>query len=209
MEQQQIEFHIKYKSEVEMCKDVTKIISGILIPTKHRFIPEVPRNYGNDHSDMLFICNNGNMFIVEYKLKDLKGLVKQVDRQNPYCIGILNRKIKNNENMYRIFSFTGEDSEIERLAYVIDHRNFGRDMFYNNTLSVYWWGYRNSDSSFEGGYANCKRLSFYELYKQAIFNLQEEYKWNLDFYLVYNILGFYSKSVALKYYKQIMARANN
>ena len=50
---------MKYKSEIEMCKDLTMIISGMIAPAKHKFIPEVPRSSGNNHSDMLFIRKNG------------------------------------------------------------------------------------------------------------------------------------------------------
>ena len=204
---------MKYNSEIEMCKDVTELISGILIPRRHRHIPEVPRCFGNNHADMLFLFNTGNMFVVEYKLNNPAELLKQVMLNN-FTIGIVNQKVKkefydNRETWYRhqIFSYTGEDWELEKIN---DRINWGYEFGSNHNKNiggietVYYWGYKKTNSSLEGGIKTGKRLSFYELYKQAIVNLQEEYNWQLDFYLVYKILGFYGMSTAKKHYKDVI-----
>ena len=207
---------MKYNSEIEMCKDVTVLISGLLIPRRHRHIPEVPRCYGNNHADMLFLFNTGNMFVVEYKLNNPKELLRQVMLNN-FTIGIVNQKVKEefytNKTWYchRIFSYTGENRQLEKIYDYIDGRyDFGHN--HNENIagieSVYYWGYKKTNSSLEGGIKTGKRLSFYELYEQAIINLQEEYNYKLDFYLVYKVLGFYGMSTAKKHYKEAMKLRN-
>lgn len=204
----------KYNTEVEMCKDLTMLISGIISPTKHKYIPEVPRCSGNDHSDMLFIKNNGEMFIVEYKLNNPKKLWQQVERQK-CAFGIINRDIKKFREQYkytRIFQYTGQDWELEEIAKFIMGDKlasiptypYGTHYRESDSLSVYWWGYYNTESSLEGGHQNIKRLSFFELYLQAIENLQKYYNWQLDSYLVYRTLGFYSYATTKKYFNIVM-----
>lgn len=197
-----------FKSEVEMCRELTEMISGILIPTRHKFIPEVPRGYGNDHLDMLFIKDNGGVFGVEYKLGNAKKLNRQVSR-NDHVIGILNQPFDHENFRYsRLFQFTGQDWEIEKIAQFINgRRKFDRHHSSSDLLSVYWWGFQNTESSLEGGLANCKRISFFEVYKNAIKNLQEKYDWKLDEYVIYRILGTYAISSVKKYFKQVLEEA--
>lgn len=195
---------MKFQSELEMCKEVTVQISGILIPTRHRHIPEVPRQSGNDHLDMLFIKENGSIFGVEYKLADINGLIRQVQGYS-HVIGIINRPLKTEKPLYDIFQFTGKDWEIEKIAeYLIGRHPFGIKHYETDLLSVYWWGYLNEVSSLEGGLKNCQRKSFFQVYKQAIKNLQDHYQWKLDLYAVYRILGFYQLSTTRKYFKEVM-----
>jgi len=196
-----------------MCRDVTELISGILIPRRHRHIPEVPRCSGNNHADMLFLFNTGNMFVVEYKLNNPAELLKQVMLNN-FTIGIVNQKVKkefydNRETWYRhqIFSYTGEDWELEKINDRINWKyEFGSN--HNKNIggieTIYYWGYRNTNSSLNGGIRSGKRLSLYELYRQAIINLQEEYNWQLNFYLIYKVLGFYAANTAKTHYKEAM-----
>ena len=40
---------MKFSSEFEMCKAVTIILSGLLLPIRHKHIPEVPRSSQNNH----------------------------------------------------------------------------------------------------------------------------------------------------------------
>ena len=207
----------KYNSEIEMCKDVTELISGILIPRRHKYIPEVPRCSGNDHADMLFLFDTGNMFVVEYNLSNPRELLRQVMINN-FTIGIVNQKVKKEFyetrttwHQHQIFSYTGEDWEIEKINDKINGRyEFGHN--HNKRIggieAVYYWGYKKTHSSLNGGIKTGKRLSFYELYKQAIVNLQEEYNWQLDFYLIYKVLGFYEASTAKKHYKDAMKERN-
>ena len=190
-----------------MCREVTMQISGLLIPTKHRHIPEPPKSYGsNFNADMLFIKDNGTMFLVEYKLTDLKGLVGQIHSVNEPIIGIINRRrIPDNSAYGCIFPFTGLDNEIDRLNAFLNHRHpFGKHYTRSGLFTTYWWGYKNYDSSLEGGFKNGTRLSFHELYKKAIENLQEEYRWSLDEYLVYSVLGNYEFETMKKYFRQVM-----
>lgn len=209
---------INYTSESEMCKDITELISGILIPIKHRFFAEVPRSSHNNHSDMLFMCDNGTMFIIEYKLSGIDKLKTQINQNNnpAYTIGIINQDIKkykdkNTVDYGRIFQYTGEEWEIDKLSNFLlgmwrtSYRQFGKDRFYDNHLMVYWWGYRYSDCNIDGGIKSGKRMSFYELYKQAIKNILITYDWKLDFEIVYSILGFYSYYVAKKYFDIVIS----
>jgi len=204
---------MKYNNEIEMCKDVTELISGILIPRKHKHIPEVPRTSHNNHADMLFLFETGNMFVVEYKLNNPKGLLAQIMNSN-FAIGIVNQKVKKEfyetGNLWQhhlIYSYTGEDWEIEKISERINGKyEFGSN--HNKKIggieSVYYWGYKKIHSSLNGGIKTGKRLSFYELYRQAIINLQEEYNWQLDFYLIYKVLGFYEVGTAKCHYKEVI-----
>jgi len=171
---------------------------------------------------MLFILNNGRMFAIEYKLYGERALEKQVEENHPHTFGILNCKLKKTSDDYRkIFSYTGLKDELKSIKDFIDGKwyyegddgkvlasgvyPFGRDRFDKNKIfTVYWWGYKNTPSSLIGGFRSGKRLSFCDLYKQAIVNLQEEYQWKLDLYLVYNVLGFYSKNTCRIFYTEVM-----
>lgn len=189
------------------------LISGILLPTKHKHIPEVPRSSGNNHSDMLFILDNGTMFTVEYKLNSLKSLINQITH-NHYSIGILNSKVDKTQyfiESYRVFGYTGEDKQLEAISSFIKNENriYGCTHYKSSLYSVYWWGYKNENSSLEGGLKNTKRISFFELYKKAIQNLQAEYSYRLDFYLVYKVLGFYEVATAKAHYKDAMKELEN
>ena len=205
---------MKYNSEIEMCRDVTELISGILIPRRHKYIPEVPRGPQNNHADMLFLFDTGNMFVIEYKLNNPKDLLRQV-MVNSFTIGIVNQKVK--EDFYKngcwqhnlIHSYIGEDWELDRISKRIN----GKYKFGSNHKSrtqvfgleaIYYWGYLNTNSSLDGGIKTGKRLSLYELYRQAIINLQEEYNWKLDSYLVHKVLGYYETSTAKHHYKEVI-----
>lgn len=212
----------KYKSEVDMCKDLTRLISGMIAPTRHKYIPEVPRSSHNNHSDMLFIKNNGLMFVVEYKLAGSKDLMAQIQYKN-YKIGILNQKIDrfemDNISYYsynRLFEYTGEDYQLEKISMFLNglHRNrhetiikgspFGYERYKEDELMIYWWSYKHSKSSLLGGIQNGKRESFFEVYIRAIVNMQRYYHTHLDFDLVYSVLGFYGKANARKHYNDAM-----
>lgn len=184
-------------------------ISGLLIPTNHRHIPEPPKSYGSNYNaDMLFIKDNGSMFLVEYKLTDLKGLARQVQAVGDPIIGIINRDRIPDHYYGNIFPFTGQDREIEKLDSLLNHRNFpfGKHYTRSKLFTVYWWGYKNYVSSLKGGFKNGNRLPFHELYKKAITNLQAEYSWKLDEYLVYSVLGNYEFNTMKKYFKQVMKK---
>ncbi len=204
-----------------MCEHVTTIISGLLIPRYHRHIPEVPRASQNDHADMLFLMKTGKMFVVEYKLSNPKALLRQVQR-NDMTIGIINQPIKKeyreNRDFYwkRIFTYTGQDWEIERIAefLIYKYTSYPKDKFriFGNDYkkcklgieAIYYWGYKETDSSLIGGIKSGKRLSLYQLYIQAIWNLQKAYNWTLDSYLVHSVLVFYAASTAKKHFKTAM-----
>jgi hypothetical protein len=146
----------------------------------------------------------------------------------PFTIGIINSgisdKYKKIAKKDRIFTYTGKDSEAEAINDFIngryyssysgkkEHRKyleFGDDQHASKRVMVYWWGYMKAASSLEGGLRNCKRLSYFQLYKQAIVNLQEQYNWRLDEYLVFNVLGFYSLAQSKIYFKDVMEEHNN
>lgn len=211
---------IKFRYEVDMCKHVTEVISGILIPTKHRFFAEVPRNANNDHADMLFVLDNGRMFIVEYKLNNPKILMGQVKRSD-FAFGIINQEMKKKNFGFdysdgQIIPYTGADIDCERIAdkvlgsvrpWKMDNKRyypFGSTRFDYSTLSVYWWGYMHEKSDINGGIKSGKRISFYRLYIRAIKNLQKHYDYKLDFDLTWSMLRFYGRGTALKHYKQAM-----
>ena len=200
----------KFKTEVEMCRYITPRISGLLIPRKHKFVPEVPRFSHNNHADMLFIMDDGSMFVVEYKLSGWHELYLQTRKSSIPTIGIINANARKNNDMFRSRItpwIYGSDSEIERLHGMIcecfgnQHPNH---LTGSGNEAVYYWGYLKAKSSLDGGIKTGKRLSYFELYKRAICNLQEFYSWKLDFYLVYRVLGVYSVSVAKKHYKEAM-----
>lgn len=160
---------------------------------------------------MLFLYDSGQMFIVEYKLNGLESLQKQIYR-NDYTIGIINQNIKKgSQTGGRIFQYTGmnNDYELETIHNFLIGRygDFGSNYqknYSNGNEAVYYWGYRNTESSLQGGIKFGKRLSYYELYKQAIVNLQKHYNWKLDFYLVYSVLGHYARSTAKKHYDNVI-----
>ena len=202
-----------------MCKDLTELISGMLHPLKHKFIPEVPGITGYNYFDMMFFREDKTIFVIEYKLNNPKSLLRQIQNY-PFAIGIVNQKVDYTKKIfehqkYFLFQYTGLDSEKEIIANRIKgiwetsskKRPFGSS-YLNYGLSVYWWGYLNDRSSLDGGFKIGKRLSFYELYKKAIFNLQEAYNWNLDFYLVYSVLRRYSIVTAKKYFTEVMREHN-
>lgn len=209
---------MKFSSEFEMCKAVTIILSGLLLPIRHKHIPEVPRSSQNNHADMLFLLNNGKMFIVEYKLRNPMDLLRQVNNhyRGTMAIGIVNQNLsKDFKNKYEykpIFSYTGQDWEIEKISkYIFDDKgkvcigtDYRKTQYRYDTAPIYYWGYKKMDSSFIGGLKTCKRLSFYQLYIMAVQNLQSHYNWELDFYLVHNILGFYEISTAKKHFDTAM-----
>ena len=216
---------MKFSSEFEMCKHVTGIISGLLVPIKHKHIPEVPRASHNNHADMLFLLNSGTMFIVEYKLNNPFALLQQV-QFNDMAIGIVNQNVTKefyekyrNNRSYRIFSYTGKDSEIEKIFNWLINKNYFSDKkkkkIYGNHYktgkgieAIYYWGYKKAGSSFVGGLKNCKRLSLYQLYIQAVQNLQGHYNWQLDFYLVHSVLRFYAPTTAKKHFNIAMEQKN-
>ena len=192
----------KFKKEVDFCKHITPLISTA-INKKHKFIPEVPRFSNNNHADMLFMLSNGTMFIVEYKLNNSKKLLEQVNKTT-FGLGIVNQK-QEQKSFYnrKVFGYTGSNDELEILKQAVRYKCCSKPLI-TELQRVYFWGYRNTKSSLEGGIQHGKRLSFYQLYRQAIFNLQEEYKWVLDFKLVFILLGIYARSQAQKHYKYVI-----
>ncbi len=196
---------IKYKKESEFCKDVTELILGALIGIRKnvKCLAEVPRYSHNDHVDILLLdYHKKEGILIEYKLKDWKGLHNQV-RSNKNLgirsIGIING-VRNQEAC--IHNYTGLDYEIEKICDdICGVKSYWTDIYHNDKMNLYYWGYMNSESDLNGGLANCKRISQYQLYEMAVKNLLLRYGSDLDFYLVYRALGCYSYPTARKHYR--------
>jgi len=198
---------IKYKTENEMCKDITTLIGGLLIGLcEFQYIPEVPRFSHNNHFDMLLIDRtNRQVLAIEYKLSDINSLINQCWRGSINKMGIINRQLKPNKHLekVKIFSFIGFDNEIEIInEHLLSHWSWTK-VFGNPLANVYWYGYIDKISSLDGGFKNGDRISFFQLYKTAIKNLQIMSDWKLNFDIIYEILGSYSISIALKYFKEV------
>lgn len=195
----------KYNSENEMILDLMPAILGSLIPRKIKCFPEVPRYSGNDHTDIMLIDQTKKAVLaLEFKLNGPKGLNQQVEynRQRFDCFGIINTELREKEKFYWLHSYTGADEQLDMICRRIGHRRW-TNINDSNVAGIYYWGYLNDASCFDAGHKNCKRLSMFQLYKKAIYNLQVFYDWKLDFYLVYKSLGFYSISVAKKYFNEV------
>ncbi len=184
---------------------------------KYKTIPEVPRSAFNNHSDMLIINTaKKEMIVIEYKLSGWRKLAHQIEFGNPeiHSIGILNGSVPDpnlKENfkyrLWNIFSYTGQDNELERIMRRIE--NIRWTTIYGSALAnIYYWGFLNTPSSLAGGIQTGKRISLFELYKDAILNLQKQYSWGLDFYLIYRILGYYSINQAKRYFKEVLTNRN-
>lgn len=191
---------MKYKTENEMILDLMPAILGALIPRRVKCYAEVPRYSGNDHTDIVLIdVKMKSVFALEFKLNGPKGLNQQVEynRQRFQCIGIINAVPKDKNKHFCLYPFTGDDMQLDCICNTLSHRKWS-NINESDIAGIYYWGYLNDESCFDAGHAHCNRLSMFQLYKKAIYNLQAFYNWKLDFYLVYKSLGFYSVSVAKK-----------
>lgn len=196
----------KYKLEAEFCEEIMPLILGGLIDgrTKINAQAEVPRFSGNNHMDMILIARQQVMGI-ELKLGDLHGLRNQCGFIDHIpIIGLINKTLSEEEKKHNawIFGYTGRDSELEN---IIDRIRtlIWTSIYESNLAGIYYWGYLGEPSNIKGGFANCKRISFFQLYTRAIQNLMIKYG-RIDFYTVYRILGYYSVSTAKKYYKEAL-----
>ena len=211
---------MKFKSEQKFCEHITKLILGILAGEDRKVVcvPEVPRHYfSNEHIDMMLLdIKNKEILCIEYKLNNPKQLCGQV-RANMVrgldCIGIINSKYREDTLVedtlvsegfiHRIFSYTGEDNQIENLAKYITYSiatHWGS--IYTRRGMMYYWAYKNNQNRFDGGTFGVKRQKFFSVYMQAIQNLHAEYG-KLDFMLTHAALrSGYSVPVSRKYYRK-------
>jgi len=197
---------MKYKTENEMVKDLMPAILGALVPRNVKCFAEVPRYSGNDHTDIMLIdFTQKSVFAIEFKLNGPKSLNQQVEynRNRFQCIGIINAIPKDKDKHYFLYPFTGGDMQLDRICNTLRNRRWS-NINENNIAGLYYWGYLNDETCFDAGHKSCSRLSMFQLYKKAVFNLLETYKWQMDFYLVYKTLGFYSVSTAKKYYREVI-----
>ena len=211
---------MKYKTENEFCIETTKILVGICIDDDSRYIcvPEVPKGFfSNDHTDMLIMnMKRKEMFAIEYKLNDLKGLKHQlIMNQKVRTIGIINKEIPSepvsidNFNI-NLFGYTGKDCEIDKLFHKLSiSETFWTSIYYSGWARFYYYAFKNNKSNLDGGLKNCKRKTFHHYYIQAIKNLQKDYDNKLDFMIVNAVFNVgYSISTAKKYYKIAMVHNN-
>jgi len=204
---------MKFKIESEFCESVMPIIFSFWgKDVKYlQAIPEAPKNYySNDHIDMI-VLNRKKMelFGIEFKLNDLKGLKRQVHMTlyTLNTIGIINRKQKDKDpRIFSIYDSKEDDIEINRLRKHLLKPKSYKSIFTTRFGMVYWWGYLNVESSFAGGLAKAKRPTFHHLYITAIMNLQKYYKNKLDQREVFAILGCYSPVSFNKYYEMAMIK---
>jgi hypothetical protein len=213
---------MKYKSESEFCKDTTKLIYADLLLQKIQVIPEVPKGSHIYHADILLINRTRqDMLMLEYKLSNWKNLAKQVKQSresisyNFVKFGIINSKLpklsweeekKMNFPFYNILPYTGTERELENILEKVRKTQW-TNIHENDLGSIYWFGYQDDESSFDGGIQNGKRITLYQLYKKAVKNVLKAYPC-LDFYGVYRILGFYSVSQAKKWYREALKELN-
>lgn len=205
---------MRYQTEAEFVKDLMPLIMGGLIDGKTQIgcFAEVPRSPYNNHSDILLVANK-EVLIIEFKLDNYWGLQTQIGAtfyngsRELKKIGIINKKLNEKENNPRILQYTGLDTEIDKIIQFI-HRLEWTSILHNTFASIYYWAYLKSKNNFNGGIQSGERISFYEVYMLAIKHLLEAYP-GIDFYVVYSVLGFYSESVARKYYNAVIKKNFN
>lgn len=202
----------KYKSELEFCREVCQVIAGLLVDTKREetiFIPEVPHGYfSNEHVDMMLLdVKNLEYLLVEFKLRDIKALERQIAKRDSNVVGIINSVAKGDSHTYyNIFNYTGRDAEIEKMGSRVCGIFYPRRWFsiYRGFGMIYYWAYKHNKSSFDGGLASGNRQMFAGVYKKAIRNLHKHYG-SLDFMLTHAALNSgYSIDVSKKYYRQAL-----
>jgi len=209
---------VKYKSENQFCIDITKQMIGLIWYGQQLLcVPEVPKGFfSNDHTDMLIIDKlNKKMIAIEYKLKDLDGLLEQVSTNRCVrTIGIINRNIPvEHARNDRVFGVTGHDYQWELMHEEIIKGTGSNIPMYmiwttiyeSSWARIYWYAYLHNESNFSGGLKNSGSPTFYHVYIRAIQNLQKEYNYKLDFLICNAMFDIgYSEGVAKKYYKRAM-----
>ena len=196
---------MKYDTEAEFCADTTKMILGLLIGENRNVIacPEVPWGYySNEQVDMLLLdVKNQEWLPIEYKLSDLRGLKYQVQRRNG-GMGIINSKTT--DSQYNIFGYTGEHAQIEKIAqFLCYNKRFWWRSIYTGYGMMYYWAYKERESSFDGGIAGGGREGFASVYKQALRNLLANYPL-LDFHVAHAVFRAYSVATGKKYYRDVV-----
>jgi len=196
----------KFKTEVDMCEEVTQLIVGGLIDTEtHYFqtIPEAPKaHFSNDHVDMLIIDRETRQYLmIEYKLSDAKGLANQLAFP---IIGVINSIPR--KPYHNMFPYDGSDRLLEILLRATRQKNINSHWqpIYGGWGMVYWWGYHGVESSLKGGTGfGEKRPTFHHLYIQAIVSLQNAYEWKLgrdEVLAIFSGIG-YGESTMIKHYR--------
>jgi len=203
---------VKFHKEQDFCEYVMPCILGLWEKDigNLQVIAEAPKNFfSNDHVDILVINRKDkDLFAIEFKLSDYKGLQRQVDmtRDKLATIGIINRPMPKVKTYGRIYGFTGEDYETERIADHLSKKESYIHILHCPFGMAYWWGYMGVESNLSGGKGrNTKRPTFHHLYVSAIKNLQKHYDCKLQPLEVAAILGCYEYDTFMKHYRTAMS----
>jgi len=210
---------MRYKSENKFCIDTTKKIVGLVHYGQELLcVPEVPKGFfSNEHTDMLIIDKaSRKMFAIEYKLKDISGLMTQVEtNQKVRTIGIINKDVGPEAIKRGVYGFTGQDYQIELLHEIMIYDGNiislapWTSIYDSSWARLYWYAFKDEETSFNGGLKNSGRPTFHHFYMNAIKNLQADYDNKLDFLIVNSVFNVgYSESTARKYYKKVMKEIN-
>ena len=188
--------YVRNNPENEFVKDFMPIIMGTMIGRSNHVIaiPEVPYSYySNEQIDMMVLDVQYKRFMLfEFKIGNIEKLKKQIMRSNLVCFGII--KSKKQFIHPRIFS----DKESLRLSQVMLSKTSWNYIWESNVGFVYWWAYKNNESSFDGGRLSGSRDNFNTLYGKAIKNILIENP-NLTHNEIYKMFGvFYSYSSSIK-----------
>lgn len=206
-------------TENEYAKECIIQILGMLTGerTQLQVISEVPRFCGNNHTDLLIIDRKKKeMLQFEFKLNNIWDLLLQCRGTEAQTgiktIGLLNtfRKTQKREklegkfhhwHMLQLCLDKPQDYHGDRLFNILRSQNFWTPYNQSSNGMVYWYGYMgHKDFDIEdAGKANADRLSFYQLYQRAIKNI---YRCDIDFDLIYNLLGVYGKPTAKKHHDE-------
>lgn len=224
-------------TENQYALECIPVLSGILMPEPHVFIPEVPRKSHNDHTDMLCVLPRpGCMFNFEFKTCNQSNHYNQTAR-TCRITGIPTFGI--NSRLSETFEIKGPypymitglntDRQIERLQEIMKiYIDVGIGYYQDTYVSrLYWWGYRKEimacgkkftepDPLDPGlsriGKASTERITLHELYIRACGNIfQENGNRVMPFGFVYPIIGIgnYAETTARKWYRAAVVKYRN
>ena len=195
----------KFRTEEEFSRHIVPLLLGAMVGSGRKVIsiPEAPWGYfSNEQVDILLLdVKNKEYMYLELKLSDRSSLSRQLRRLGN-CIGIINTKCSDEYNT--IFSYTGKDSELERIIEKgLEYTPHWRSIYVGFGM-IYYWAYKDEPSRFNGGRIGGAREKFANVYMKAIENLHKEHP-HLNFMITHAALANgYSVSVSKKYYRKVI-----
>lgn len=209
-------------TEHEFALGAIEILSGLFIPNRHVYIPEVPRDSHNDHTDLLVIFpDSRQMLNIEFKMGYIREHLAQILRDERVTgirsLGINSQKWQVEKyGTLPIFNLENEISVELLNTFIFSYFGEIKGTHFQHTpiSRLYWWGYVGewAENNFfpcqlEGtGKRNTERLSLYQLFEAACMNIFRHNRGVLDFDLLYPVLGVYAESTARKHYRDAVRK---